>query len=164
VRVRCDYDGWDPADRLDPGAESVLSFLERLAKGRLLSDSEDILASIDEYGVLRATVPCGTSSELFLQAGDGWDRVLWTCPSGRRHEWSWEDDETPADIDALLAGRGVERTTMLRSRAIAVELVVEGRTLATTEGGLRLSLVRRLGVRLRTKDEPALTAALGPMR
>lgn len=49
---------------------------------------------------------------MHLQAGDGSDRVLWTCPSGRTYEWTWQAQETPGDLDALLAGRGIERATL----------------------------------------------------
>jgi hypothetical protein len=155
VRVRRDYVGWEATDALDPEAESVLSFLERLATSVHLSSVGEIVALIDEYGVVTADVPVGTTTQFFLQAGDGWDRVLWTCPSGRIYEWTWHERKTPEELEALLGGRGVERTTLFRQRRIGVRLVVESRTLAT-DGRLRLALFRRLGIRLRDRDEPAL--------
>jgi hypothetical protein len=156
VRVRRDYKGWDPSDPLDPEAESVLAFLDRLAVHPRSAEVDEVVASIDEYGVVRAEVPLGGSSELFLQAGDGWDRVLWTCPSGRTHEWTWRQSETRDDILALLAGRGVERTTLFRRWRVAVELVLDGRSLATAEGRLRLAVLRHLRVPLSHEDAPAL--------
>lgn len=156
MRVRRDYRGWDPTDPLDPEAESVLVFLERLPAGGWLRDVGHLEACIDEHGVVSAQVSLGDARELYLQAGDGWDRVLWTCPSGRTHEWTWRERETPADLRALLGGRGVERKALLRRRRVGLRLVVDGRTLATTEGKLRLALLRRLGIRLSEKDEPAL--------
>jgi hypothetical protein len=106
--------------------------------------------------MVQADVPIRGTTGLFLQAGDGWDRVLWTCPSGRVHEWRWSAHETPGDLIALLGGRGVERSPVFRGRRAAVSLVVGGRTLATPDGRLRLRLLRRLGVRLREQDAPAL--------
>lgn len=155
MQVRRSYEGWDPADPLDPQAESVLGFLERLAGSGRLSAADDLNAQIDEYGVVTAEVGVRGGRELFLQAGDGWDRVLWTCPSGRTFEWIWCERETPRDLEALVDGRGVERTTLLRTGRVAVELVVDGRTVAI-EGRLRLALLRRLRIRLHEKDEAAL--------
>ena len=156
MRVRRDYNGWDPSDPLDPEAESVLAFLDRLAVHARLAEVDEVVASVDEYGVIRATAPLGTDAELFLQVGDGWDRVLWTSPSGRTHEWTWRQRETPDDILALLAGRGRERTTHFRQRRVAVELVLDRRSLATSEGSLRLTVLRHLRVPLSHHDAPAL--------
>jgi hypothetical protein len=156
MRVSCDYVGWDPAEPLDPEAECLLSYLDRLATSPRLSDVGEVVALIDEYGVVRAEIPVGTTTKVFLQAGDDWDRVLWTCPSGRVHEWPWDERSAPEKLEALLSGRGVERTTLFRNRRLGVRLVVDGRTLATTEGGFRLALLRRLGISLPERDEPAL--------
>ena len=114
------------------------------------------MAHIDRYGVVTSTISLDRRAELYIQAGDGWNRVLWTCPSGRVHEWSWHEPATPEDLDALVAGRGVERTAWLGSRLAGVRLVVDERTLATSAGRLRLAVLRRLGIRVRERDEPAL--------
>jgi hypothetical protein len=150
------YNGWDPSDPLDPEAEAVLSFVEDLACGERAPASESqVVATIDEYGVVIVTVPIGDRSELFLQAGDGWDRVVWTCPSGRVFEWVW-DDQSPEDICALLDGHGVERTVLFGRRAVASQLVVNGKTLVTADGAARLAVLRRVGLGLTEKDQPAL--------
>jgi hypothetical protein len=156
VRVRRDYKGWDPGDPLDPEAESIFAFLDRLAVTPGLAEADEVVASIDEYGVVHTELPVGTSSELVLQAGDGWDRVLWTSPSGRTHEWTWRESETPYVLAALLAGRGVERTTFFWRRRVAVELPVDGQSIAMAEGGLRLTVLRQLGVPLSHHVAPAL--------
>jgi len=155
VGVRRAYDGWVEGDVLDPEAAAVLAYLDRLADARP-ELADPLAAHIDRYGVVTSTISLGRGSELFLQAGDGWDRVSWACPSGRVHEWTWHERATPDDLDALLAGRGVERTAWLGSRLAGSRLVVNDRTLATSEGKLRLAVLRRLGIRTRERDEPAL--------
>ena len=153
--ARRDYDGWVEGDVLGPEAAAVLAYLDRLADaGPKLSDAP--AAHIDGYGVVTSTIFLDRGAQLFLQAGDGWDRVLWTCPSGRVYEWIWREPETPGYLDALLAGRGVERTAWLRQRLAGARLVLEDRTLATSEGKLRFALLDRLGIRLRERDEPAI--------
>ena len=154
MRLTRNYSGWDPSDTLDPAAESVLAFLERLAASGRLSSVGEVLASVDEYGVVQADVPLGGSCALFLQAGDGWDRVLWTARSGRVHEWTWNATETPDDVRALLDGQGVERTTLLGRRRVEVALVVRDRVVATSGGWWRRCL-RRV-VRSSERVEPAL--------
>ncbi len=62
-------------------------------------------------------------------------------------------------LDAPGSGRfarwpAFERTTLFGARVVAVELVANGRTLAT-EGQLRLSVLQRLRVRLRERQQPA---------
>jgi hypothetical protein len=155
VGARREYDGWVERDALDPEAAAGVAYLDRLAEVR--SDLADVLvAHVDGYGVVTSTITLDRGVELFLQARDGWDRVLWTCPSGRVHEWSWRERETPKDLDALLDGRGVERTLWVGSRLVGALLVVEDRTLATAAGKLRLGVLRGLGTGLRQQDEPAL--------
>jgi hypothetical protein len=154
VGARRDYDGWVEGDALDPEAAAVLAYLDRLADAR--PELADALgAHIDRYGVVTSTISLSRGVELYLQAGEGWDRVLWTCPSGRVHEWTWRE-RAPEDLDALLAGRGVERTTWLGARLAGARLVVDDRTMAITEGRLWLAVLRRLGIRTRERDEPAL--------
>lgn len=151
--ARREYDGWLEGDALDPEATAVLAYLDRLAEIRPdLGDA--LVARIDGYGVVTSTIALGRGVELFLQAGDGWDRVLWTCPSGRVHEWTWRARQTPEDLDALLAGRGIERTLWVGSRLAGALLAVDGRTLAAP-GKLRTGMLRRLGIGLREHDEPA---------
>ncbi|HVF80005.1 MAG TPA: hypothetical protein VNA28_17060 [Solirubrobacteraceae bacterium] len=140
---------------LDPEAAALLAYVDRLADAR--PDGSDALtARIDAYGVVSSTIALCRGAELFLQAGDGWDRVLWTCPSRRVYDWTWRERETPEDLDALLSGRGIDRTSWLGQRLAGAQLIVEGRPLATSEGTLRLALLRRLGIRLRERDAPAL--------
>lgn len=155
VGAQRDYDGWAEGDELDPAAAAVLAYLDSLADARPeLADA--FLAHIDRYGVVTATIALGHGAELYLQAGDGWDRVLWTCPSGRVYEWTWREQQTPGYLDALLAGRGVERTTWRGSRLAGARLVVDGHTLAATKRTLAtLPVLRRLA-RLRERGEPAL--------
>lgn len=133
-----------------------MSYVEQLVgDGRLDGVGVgEVVCTIDECGVVSVTVPVGVTTNLFLQAGDGWDRVLWTCPSGRTHEWLWRVGSTPLELDALLDGQGFERTTLFGARLAAVELVANGRTLAT-EGRLRSSVLRRFRVRLRVRQQPA---------
>jgi hypothetical protein len=152
--MRRDYASWNPSDKLDPEAEAVLAFLERLATHGRLSSVGEVVASVDEYGVVRADVPVGGNCALFVQAGDGWDRVLWTTRSGRVHEWTWSPTETPDDVRALLDGHGVERTTLFGRRPVEVALIVRDRVVATSGGWWR-PLVRRV-VRLSERVEPAL--------
>ena len=75
MRVVRDYRGWAVDDPLDPEATSVLAFLDDVAAGGTLTDIDELVATIDEYGVVRVDLPVGTAS-LFLQAGDGWDRII----------------------------------------------------------------------------------------
>ena len=70
------------------------------------------MARIDEYGVAYVDVPVGAAS-LFLQAGDGWDRVIWTTPPGRAYEWQWDLVRGPKQVSALVDGQGAERLTYL---------------------------------------------------
>src|SRR3712207_5686378 len=102
MRVVRDYQSWDPDDPLDPEPESVLAFLDQLATSGTLTDVAEAVARIDEYGVVYVDVPVGAAS-LFLQAGDGWDRVIWTTPSGRAYEWRWDLVRSPAQLSALVA-------------------------------------------------------------
>lgn len=155
MRVRREYDGWAEDDVLDPEAAAALAYLDRLADtGGLPSGA--LAAHIDAYGIVTSTIRLDGGAELFLQAGDGWDRVVWTCPSRRVYEWIWRSQQTPEDVDALLAGRGVESTAWLGRRLAAARLMLEGRTLATAEGTLRVALLRRLGIRLRERNDAAL--------
>lgn len=153
--ARREYDGSVEDDVLDPEAAALLAYLDRLADARA-AGSDALTAHIDAYGVVISTIPLDRGAELFLQAGDGWDRVLWTCPSRRVYEWTWRERETPEELDALLSGRGIDRTWWLGQRLTGAQLVVEGRPVATSEGKLRLALLRWLGIRLRERDAPAL--------
>ena len=154
MRLTRDESGWDPADKLDPEAKSVLAFLERLAGDARVSHVGEVVALVDKYGVVRSEIRLGGNRELFLQAGDGWSRVLWTARSGRVHEWTWSVTETPNDLRALLDGHGVERTTLLGRRRVEVALIVQDRVVASSGRWLR-SLLRRV-VRLSERVEPAL--------
>jgi hypothetical protein len=154
VGVRREYDGWPEGGELDRQAAALLAYLDRLADERPEVPVEPV-AHIDEHGVVTATIALHGGAQLYVQVGDGWDRVLWTCPSGRVHEWTWRDEESPDDVDALLAGRGIERETLLGTRRLGAELLVGDRRLAATEGQLRLALVRLLGIRPRFKERPA---------
>jgi hypothetical protein len=130
-----------------------LAFLEQLAASRRLPEVGEVVACVDEYGVVRAEIPLEGNCELFLQAGDGWDRVLWTARSGHVHEWTWNPTETPDDVCALLAGQGVERTALLGRRRVDVALVVRNRVVAS--GGWRRRILRRM-VSSSERVEPAL--------
>ena len=155
VGARREYDGWVENDALDPEAATVLAYLDQLVDAHPeLADR--VVAHIDGCGVVTATLSLDRGAELYIQAGDGWDRVLWTCPSGRVHEWRWHEQATPEDLDALVAGRGAERTAWVGTRLAGVRLVADERTLATTEGRLRLAVLRRLPVRVHERDEAAL--------
>jgi hypothetical protein len=140
---------------LDPEAAAVLAYLDRLTD-TVAVPSGALAAHIDRYGIVRSTIRLDGGAELFLQGGDGWDRVVCTCPSRRVYEWIWRKRQTPEDVDALLAGRGVESTAWLGKRLAGARLMLEGRTLATAEGNLRVALLRRLGIRLRERNDPAL--------
>ena len=154
MRVVRDYRGWEPDDPLEPEPESVLAFLDELSASGTLREVDEVVARIDEYGVVYADVPVATAS-LFLQAGDGWDRVIWTAPSGRAYEWIWDELRGPDQVSALIDGRGVERLTYWRGRRLASELVVDGETLMTS-GGLLRGLLHRLGVAVAQRYESAL--------
>lgn len=151
--VRRIYDGWLEGDELDRQAASVLAYLDRI--GETLDLQEEAVAHVDEYGVVTSTLSPPGDAQLYLQAGDGWDRVLWTCPSGRVYEWTWRDHETPDDVDAVLNGHGVERETWFGARRLGAELRVGDRRLAVADGCLRLALARVLGIRLRVKERRA---------
>lgn len=153
--ARREYDGWVEDDELDPEAVALLAYLDRLAEARP-ERPEVPTAHIHADGVVTSTIPLDRGGELFVQAGDGWDRVLWTCPSRRVYEWTWRERETPEDLDALFAERGIDRTSWLGQRLAGARLVVEGRTLAAAEGRLRLALFRRLRMPLHERDDPAI--------
>jgi hypothetical protein len=154
MRVVRDYQGWAPDDPLDPEAESVLAFLDQLSTRGLLEQVGQVVARIDEYGVVYVDVPLGAAS-LYLQAGDGWDRVIWTTPSGRGYEWRWDLVRGPRQVSALVGGQGVERLTYLGRRRLASDLVADSETLASS-GGLRQRLLRRWVVGLTQRDQSAL--------
>jgi hypothetical protein len=154
MRVVRDYQGWAPDDPLDPEAESVLALLDQLSTRESLEEVGEVVARIDEYGVVYVDMSVGTAS-LFLQAGDGWDRVIWTTPSGRAYEWQWDLVRGPKQVSALVDGQGVERLTYLGGRRLASDIVADGETLASS-GGLLPGLLRRWVVGLPKRDQPAL--------
>src|SRR3954454_13914694 len=153
MKLRIEYTGWDAEDALDGEAQALLDFPHRLAQSDRLREVDEVLASVDDYGVVRSEIRLAPPSTLFLQAGDGWDRVLLTAASGRVHEWTWRPAETPEQLYALLDGRGIERTTYLGSRRLATALVVDEQTLTAT--GAVCRPLRRLPTR-RQYDAPAL--------
>ena len=124
VGARRDYDGWAEDNALDPEAAAVLAYLDRLADATP-ELSGALAAHIDGYGVVTSTISLHDGAQLFVQAGDGWDRVLWTCPSGR-DEPTWREREASDDLDGLLAGRGVERTAWLGHRRAGILRVRTG--------------------------------------
>jgi hypothetical protein len=154
MHVVRDYRGWAPDDPLDPEAESVLGFLDQVSTKGILEEVGEVVARIDEYGVVYVDVPVGTAS-LFLQAGDGWDRVIWTTPSGRAYEWRWDLVRGPTQVSALVDGQGVERLTYLGRRRLASDLIADGETLASS-GALLQGLLRRWVVGLTQRDQSAL--------
>jgi hypothetical protein len=154
MRVVRDHRGWDPGDALDPEAESVLAFLDDLSARGALPDVDEVVARIDEYGVVKIDVPVSAAS-LFLQAGDGWDRVIWTTRRGRAYEWQWDAVRGPSEVSALVEGRGVERLTYWGRRRLAAELVVDGDTLACS-GGLLRGPLQWLGLAVAQRHESAL--------
>jgi hypothetical protein len=154
MQIVRDYRGWDPDDPLHLEPESVLAFLDQLPARGTFKDVGEVVAGIDAYGVVYVDVPLGAAS-LFLQAGDGWDRVIWTTPSGQAYEWRWDVVKGPKQVFALLGGRGVELLTYLGGRRLASELVADGETLATS-GGLLRGVLRRLGLALATREESVL--------
>ena len=154
MRVVRDYQGWAPNDLLDPEAESVLAFLDHLSTRGLLEEVGEVMARIDKYEVVYVDVPVGAAS-LYLQAGDGWDRVIWTTPPGRGYEWRWDLVRGPKQVSALVDGQGVERLTYLGKRRLASDLVADGETLASS-GGLLRGLLRRLVLGLTQRDQSAL--------
>lgn len=149
-----DYREWDADDPLDPEAESVLAFLDHLSAGGAPTHVDEVVARIDADGVVTADMPVAAAS-LFLQAGDGWDRVIWTTPSGRAYEWQWDALRGPDQASALIAGRGAERLTYWGRRRIACELVVDGETLSSS-GALLRGALQRLGVARALRNEFAL--------
>jgi hypothetical protein len=52
MHVVRDYRGWAPDDPLDPEAESVLAFLDQLSTKGILEEVGEVVARIDEYGVI----------------------------------------------------------------------------------------------------------------
>lgn len=157
MRVTRQYDGWPPTEPLDATAEAVLDYLDVLAVREPPLPAEEVLARIDEYGVVTATVPLGARAELHLQAGDGWDRVLWTAPAGRVYEWTWREAQSPRDLDALLDGEGAERVFMLAGRTAGRSLERLGPEPRTLRGaGTRVGLMQRLGVPVEAVDRPVV--------
>jgi hypothetical protein len=152
MMVRRDFREWDPADPLDPEAQSVLDLVEELAGGGQLPGVPDLVATIDGYGVVCVDVPLEGEASLYLQAGDGWDRVLWTAASGQTYEWTWRESAAPGQVRALLDGRGLERTTYLGRRRLVSELVVDGKTVSSV-GRLRRPMARLL--QLAPRERPA---------
>lgn len=148
--VRRDYDGWSESDELDREAAALLAYLDCLADVSAGLPSE-LAAQFDVYGVVTSTIALDGGAEVYLQAGDGCDRVLWTYPSGRTYEWTWRAQETPRDLDALFAGRHRARdavpTTPSRRPA--------DRALAVADGRLRLAVIQRLGLRPGVQERPA---------
>lgn len=152
--ARRDQDGWNQSHDPDREAADVLAYLDHLADGKAGLAGE-LVAHVDLYGVVTSTIALDGGSELYLQAGDGWDRVLWTCPTGRTYEWTWRPEETPGDLNALLAGRGIERTTLVQRRLVGAQLIVDDRTLTVAEGRWRLALIQRMGLSSRIQERPA---------
>ena len=114
-----------------------------------------VVVSIDEYGDGPDRSDVGTLDALFLQVANGRDRVLWTCPSGRTFEWTWDERDDAGR--PRRADRGARRRAhdVLRRRRVAVALVVDGHSVAVAEGRLRLAALRRLALRLTERDDPA---------
>jgi hypothetical protein len=151
--VRRDFRDWDPAEPLDPEAQGVLDLVDELARAGELAGVPEPVAKIDGYGVVCVDVLLDGKASLYLQAGDGWDRVLWTAASGHTYEWTWRGSAAPGQVRALLDGRGVERTTYLGRRRLVRELVVDGETVSSV-GRARRPIARVL--RLAARERPAL--------
>jgi hypothetical protein len=64
-----------------------------------------------------------SAGEVYLQAGDGWSRVIWRRHAGTACEWTWQAATTPALVQALLQDRAQERRLMLGRRVLASEYV-----------------------------------------
>jgi hypothetical protein len=140
---------------LDPDARAVIAFLERISSGAESGaiESDPIVAGVDSYGVVTTTLAT-SYGEIFLQAGDGWDRVLWTQPPEPPLEWPW-DARAPTILAALLRGELTERRTLVRGRLALREAVVREAsgeetvvTLRRTPAGLPplLGLLRASGL------------------
>jgi len=150
VAVARDYQGWNPPDPLDPEVESALAFLDQLTDQQDISGS---VAKIDAYGVVESEVALGSAS-LWLQVGDGWNRVIWTVPSGRSYEWEWDVLRGPQQVRALITGRGCERVAYLGKRRVTEELLLEGEALDAS-AALLGPLLRRSGLGLEIRERPA---------
>ena len=130
----------------------MLDLVDELVERGRLPGVDDPVAVIDGYGVVIVDLSLGGKAALYLQAGDGWNRVIWTAASGHPYEWTWRDHAAPRQLRALLDGRGVERTTYLRRRRLASALVVNGEVVRSA-GVLRRPMARVL--RLSTLERPA---------
>lgn len=154
MHVVREYNGWDPAEPLEDEAAALLAFLDELEPEGPLVGIGEVVATIDGYGVVCVDVPLGRSG-FFIQVGDGWDRFVWEAPSGRAHEWGWDEVAGPRQLRALLDGRGAERVTYIGRRRLALELTVDGEVIASS-GGLLGRRLARLGTSLDVREEPAL--------
>jgi len=123
--LEIEYQGeWKPrVAELDAPAQEVLGFLERVGSGREAQaiKSNPLVAQVDEYGVVTSTLTT-SYGEIFLQAGDGWNRVLWTRSPAPTIEWPW-DDRAPTVLAALLSGTLTERRTLVRGRLALHEVI-----------------------------------------
>lgn len=147
------YGEWDPADELDPEAQAVLDLVDALANEKRVPAVDELVASIDGYGVVSIDIPVAGQASLFLQAGDGWNRVLWTTTSGRTFEWTWREPAASQQIRALLDGRGTERATFVGRRRLTSALVVDGETVSVS-GGIWRPIARLLPLTVR--ERPAV--------
>ncbi len=140
--LEIEYQGeWKPkVDELDAPAREVIGFLERIGsagESRAIR-SDPIVAQIDGYGVVTSTVAT-SYGEIFLQAGDGWNRVLWTRSPNTTVEWSW-DARAPTILPALLSGELMERRTLVHGRLALHEVVVRAASGEETVVALRRTL------------------------
>jgi hypothetical protein len=157
------FDEWDPADELDREAQAVLDLVDALADEGRVSATDELVASIDGYGVVSIDTPVAGQASLFLQAGDGWNRVLWTTASGRVFEWTWRQPAAGQQIRALLDGRATERTTFVGRRRLTSALVGKGETVSVS-GGILRPIARLLPLPVRGARPSNRTPANAPDR
>ncbi len=98
-------DPWtEDLEVLDDEALAVLAFLQRLGEPPFVGVIDGpIHARVDAYGVITSTVT-GPAGELYLQAGDGWNRAIWRVRPNPPCEWTWQTSTTPALAQALIRG------------------------------------------------------------
>jgi len=103
VRVSFEDDWADDVGVLDREAREVIAFLEALCAQPALAAlvAGPVEVRVDLHGVVTTTLGLGVA-ELSLQAGDGWDRVIWRAPPAPPREWPWDDVQSPVVLRALM--------------------------------------------------------------
>lgn len=133
---------WKPkVDELDPPAQEVIGFLERIGSGGEAQaiQSDLIVAHVDKYGVVTSTLTT-SYGEILLQSGDGWNRVLWTRSPAPTSEWP-RDARAPTVLAALLSGELTERRTLARGHLALHEAIARTDSGEETVVALRRTFV-----------------------